>query len=253
MIDSRYVAMLALPPHSRVDRRVPKKLLIEHGAATAADKRYITEGIEEIRWLAALKPETTGVQAYRDADRDYSEIAVLSMNLRAGAKATRLMELLHRAIPYPVLLLTDLEAMAMLSVAHKRRAQNETDKVVLDGELQSVTLNEKRDADWIGSFCGALAFDHQPRSTLRTVYQGWMDALTAAQAAQLTGTFRLVDAATQSQERRDALRVCAQLKAEIAKLRVAADKERQMPKLVELNNGLKQLEAEYAATMERLK
>ena len=108
----KWISALSLPPHSRVDRRVPKKLLLEHGAPTAADKRHITEGIDEIRWLAALKPETIGVQAYRDTDRDYSEIAVLSMNLRVGAKVPRLMELLHRAIPYPVLLLTGLGEMA---------------------------------------------------------------------------------------------------------------------------------------------
>ena len=32
------IAALALPPESRVDQRVAKKLLVEHGAPTAADK-----------------------------------------------------------------------------------------------------------------------------------------------------------------------------------------------------------------------
>ena len=50
------IAALALPDDALVDRRVPKTLLIENGAPTAADKRRIREGIEEIQWLAALKP-----------------------------------------------------------------------------------------------------------------------------------------------------------------------------------------------------
>ena len=55
------VAVLALPQAALVDQRVPKTLLIENGARTATDKRRIREGIEEIRWLATLKPTTIGV------------------------------------------------------------------------------------------------------------------------------------------------------------------------------------------------
>ena len=58
------LAALALPADAFVDRRVPKTLLIENGAPTAADKRRIREGIEDLRWLAALKPTTIGVAEY---------------------------------------------------------------------------------------------------------------------------------------------------------------------------------------------
>ena len=79
------IAALALPDSALVDRRVPKTLLIENGAPTAADKRRIREDIEEIRWLAALKPTTIGVAEYRDVAREYLEIAVLQLALRSGA------------------------------------------------------------------------------------------------------------------------------------------------------------------------
>ena len=114
------LAALSLPPESRVDQRVPKKLLVENGAPTAADKRQINEGIEELMWLAALKPTTIGVPEYRDAVREYLEIAVLSLTLRPTAKGGRLMELVHRAIPYPVLLLSQQPQVITLSLAHKR-------------------------------------------------------------------------------------------------------------------------------------
>ena len=42
------IAALALPDSALVNQRVPKKLLAENGAPTAADKRWINEGIEEI-------------------------------------------------------------------------------------------------------------------------------------------------------------------------------------------------------------
>jgi hypothetical protein len=99
------VTALDLPSSCRVDQRVPKKLLVENGAPTATDKRWISEGIEEIYWVAALKPTTIGVSEYRDELRDYLEIALISVTLRPDAKAARLAELVHRAIPYPVVLM----------------------------------------------------------------------------------------------------------------------------------------------------
>ena len=58
------IAAIQVPAAARVDQRVPKKLLVENGAPTAWDKRQINEGIEELVWLAALKPTTIGVPAY---------------------------------------------------------------------------------------------------------------------------------------------------------------------------------------------
>ena len=59
------VAALDLPPRARVDTRVPKKMLVEQGAPTTADKRAIQDGVDEIHWLAALKPKykTAGLSA----------------------------------------------------------------------------------------------------------------------------------------------------------------------------------------------
>src|ERR1022692_3442231 len=114
------ISALALPPETRVEQRVPKKLLVENGAPTAADKRQINDGIEEILWQAALKPANLGVPAFRDGEREYLEIAVITVMFRPTAKPVRLIELIHRAIPYPVLLISKFGDTASVSVAHKR-------------------------------------------------------------------------------------------------------------------------------------
>src|SRR5262245_60611360 len=98
------LATLDLPAAARVARRVPETMLLEHGAPTAADKRHISEGVEQLVWVAALKPTTIGVGEYRNEIREYLEIAVLHLVVRAAAKVGRLVELVHRAVPYPVLL-----------------------------------------------------------------------------------------------------------------------------------------------------
>src|ERR1035437_7787595 len=93
-------AHFTLPADARVDRWVPKSLLLEHGRPTAADKRLIQSGIEEVMWVAALKPTNIGVPAFQDDLREYLEIAVLSVDLRGSTRSPRLTGLIHRAIPY---------------------------------------------------------------------------------------------------------------------------------------------------------
>jgi hypothetical protein len=243
---------LGLPGNSRVDQRVPKKLLIENGAPTVADKRIINDGIEEFVWLAALKPTTIGVPEYRDNAREYLEIAVLRLTLRAAARATRLVELVHRAVPYPLLLLTEQGERPGLSAAHKRWSQGDAGKTVLDGDVVAVEWDSARDDERWPAFRDALALDRQPRNSLRVLYQGWIDTLLALHAARVTGVFVVAGNAEHAALRRDALKECARLDAEIAKLRATAAKEKQMARRVTLNQELKRMEAAQAAARANL-
>jgi hypothetical protein len=131
---------LDLPACARVAKRVPKTMLHENGAPTAADKRQINEGIEQLVWVAALKPTTIGVAEYRDELREVLEIAVLQLTLRIDAKVGRLIELVHRAVPYPVLLIAEQGSNSSLSLAQKRWSQAEAGKTVLEGDVITVMV-----------------------------------------------------------------------------------------------------------------
>lgn len=252
MTADEVIAALDLPPAARVDRRVPKTLLLEHGAPTAGDKRRIGEGIEQIQWVAALKPTTIGVAAHRDEAREYLEIAVLRLTLRDGAALPRLVELLHRAVPYPVLAVTEAGERLNLSLAHKRRSQGEAEKFVLDEAPFAV--DAPGDGDPHGpAFAAALALARQPRTSLLPLYQGWLDALLALQAARRTGRFALPSTPEARAERLAALRDCGRLDAEAARLRAVATREKQVPRQVELNLELQRVEAARAAALTRLR
>jgi len=208
MHPDRIVDALALPPQAVVNQRVAKKLLLENGAPTATDKRAITEGIAELTWVAALRPANIGVPEYRDETREYLEIAVLTMELRENARAVRLRELVHRAIPYPVVLLSD----GLLSLAELRHAQNEAGKMVLDGELLAADP---------ASVLDKLALAKQPATDLASLYRGWCGVL------------------------RPLVRRAERL-AEIDALRREAGKEPQIARRVELNLKIQKLLAEMA-------
>ncbi|MFC1999168.1 DUF4391 domain-containing protein [Chloroflexota bacterium] len=237
------IAAINLPPESRVDQRVLKKLLVENGAPTAADKRQINEGIEELLWLAALKPTTIGVPEYRDDVREYLEIAVLSLILRPTAKVGRLVELVHRAIPYPVVLSTEQSRLVTLSLAHKRWSLGEGGKMVLD---DAVAHCELADHSALPSFLGSLKLASQPRTHLMALYQGWINCLEAFQAACITGTFVLPTNAEAASARCEALVEHDRLTRQITALRAQAERESQMSHRVELNLEIKRLESGLA-------
>jgi hypothetical protein len=259
MTGTDLVAALDLPAGSRVDRRVPKTLLLEHGAPTPADRRHIAERIDELQWVAALKPTTIGVPEYRDAIREYLEIAVLQLTLRgdggagrADAASTRLVELVHRAVPYPVMLVIEDDPAGRLglSAAHKRWSQGEAGRTVLDGDVVSVEWDGGDAPDLTAT--EALALGRQPHKTMFALYQGWVDTLIALQAARVTGTFTAAASPEQAADRREALQECERLDVEITRVRASAAREKQVARQVELNLSLRLLEASQAAARGRL-
>lgn len=209
MTTEEFLSALALPAQALVQQRVPKKHLLESGAPTAADKRIISDGIDELHWLAALKPATIGVPAFEDAERQYLEIAVLAASYRPVAKVPRLRELIHRAIPYPVVL---FGSDGVLSLAQIRHSQNEAGKTVIDGELLAADPSP---------IAPTLALTEQAATDLAILYRAWCNRLLPLVRRQ-------------------------QRLAEIDSLRREAEKEPQMARRVELNLRIKALLAEEA-------
>lgn len=257
MTFARVIDALGLPPETRVDRRVPKTLLVEHGAPTAADRRQVQEGVEEITWVAALKPANIGVPALQDEQRDYLEVAVVMMRLRGPAKAPRLIELLHRAIPYPILLVTQLPAEdgggpVVISFAHQRRSLNEAGAVVVEEVVETPPFMSGFPSEAVERFLGSLNIAGLPRGDLFVLYQGWIDRVIALRTATVTGAFTIPQTPAGAAAQREALDEHQQLTSQIARLRNEAKRERQTRRLVEINLELQRLEARRAEARDAL-
>lgn len=247
---SNVIQALALPVQSRVDQRVPKKLFLEQGAPTSADKRALQDGIEEVFWTAALKPETIAVPIFLDDTREYLEIAVLSVVLRQAAKTARLIELIHRAIPYPLMLVTEQAGATTISLAHKRASLGEGGKIVLDGSVSVEPIDG--DDERCQAMLSRLAVSQQPSSDLFAVYQGWIDCLLSLSASRLTGEYTLPQTRDDAVAQQEALDEHARLKREIVGLRAKAAKETQINRRVEINLAIRRLEDDLDAVVKKL-
>ena len=264
MNTSDLINLLSLPTVTFVNGRIAKKILVENGAATPADKRAINEGIDELIWVAALKPNNIGVPAYRDDTREYLEIAILSMRCRAEARSNRITELIHRSIPYPVLLVSIVEMgheeneisrkastasapLLNVSVADKRFSQKDAQSMVLEDGVTEVQVEADSRLE---AFAFAMNLGKQPRDSLLRLYHGWAAVLEAYRASRITGAF---DPNTLSrEERRSAILEFERIEREISILRNQATKEKQIHRRVDLNLTVKRLEAQLDAIRKQL-
>jgi hypothetical protein len=232
---------LKLPRESIVDQRIAKRLLVENGARTAADKRAIEEGVDEIVWKAVLKSATSGIPAYRDDTREYLEIAVLSLALREGyyikdSRAARVIELIHRAIPYPVFLIARDSNDFEISTASKRWAQNEAGRMVLDKAPFRSSVVE---TTWMEEFFVSLAFSRQERRDFSTLYASWQMKLLLNEIAKITGHFPSSIDLSREPELRTTLAEYWRLTGVLEQLRESTRTETQINQRVELNLEIK--------------
>ena len=244
---------LAIPAEATVNKRVPKTLQLEQDAVrTAADKRRIQEGIDEIVWVAALKPTTIGVPAFADNVRQYLEISVLTCALRDPGNPGRIVELIHRAIPYPVVLAVGRDNIVSLSLAHKRWSYGEAGAVVADTVHRSREFDPDAPDGLAALFLTSLAIARTAATDLYTLYDRWVQRIEALAAADITGSYVAPSRPEHATVRREALESHERLTKQIATIRTQAGKEKQIGRRVDLNVKLKRLEKELAEAISTL-
>jgi hypothetical protein len=226
--------------------------MLEQGAPTAADKRLIQDGIEELFWVAALKPTNIGVPMFRDEAHEYLEIAVLTAALRGDAKANRLAELIHRSIPYPLLLVAMQKNDVTISLAHKRWSQGETGKVVIEDLRCTAPFCPDSLKPLEVAFLDSMAVSSLPKGDMHALYQGWLDRLAALEAARITDAFALPSAGGGGPELQEGLDEHGRIERELVVLRARANKEKQINRRVELNVKIKRLENERSELAGRM-
>lgn len=241
---------LAYPATSRLDRRIPKRMVMDHAELTPADKKALTEDVEKLTWKYALKPTTIAVAPYADDEREYLEVAIIEVELRSRSRAERVAELIQRAVPYPVLLLLVHGDRVSVNVAHKRFSRAEAGRIVATGILQTPWMTLPLtgiDAD----FSASLRLSKRPLLNFLVLYEGMVAAVLARMCADISGQYR-IEPERREEDRRRALERHAELEREIRKTRAALKEENRFAEKVQLNTRIKALEGELGTARKDL-
>ncbi|QQR91062.1 MAG: DUF4391 domain-containing protein [Myxococcales bacterium] len=256
MTPADFYRAMALPDECLLAKRVFKKLFYENANLTAADKRALSSDVETITWQYTLKPSTVPIAAYEDDEREYLEIAVIECVLSQRRNANRIAEIVHRAIPYPLLLLfhhrsaDEAEAVA-LSVAHKRASRAQRGAVVAEGLLRTEWFEGEPRSDIESAFLASLSIFETGAQDFWALYSALFDRVMSYVASSLTGEFALRESKPPA-ERRKLLSDCRNLRREIGTVRAAIREETNFGKQIEMNSKLKQLTVELEEMMRDL-
>ena len=234
MTPDQLIAAFALPvgpPRQRV-----KKASLSDAAPTAADRRLIDKALARLDWVAGLTPANIGVPAGEAEGLTIDTINLLSAATR-GPMPPRLAEIIHRAIPKPVILIhvEESRSTASLSLASKRAAEREAGRVVTTDVHDSGSLSDA-DADFVAT----LALSTLPTRDLAALYAGLIERTEALATARIAGrAFRLARSREQAAMWRDAMREYGAINADIAAMSAAIQKEKQLSRRVEAGEAVR--------------
>lgn len=255
---------LGLPDASYLGKRIFKKHFFENATLTPADKKSLQDDVGTITWQYTLKPNTIQIKPYTDEQREYLEIAILEITLRSLRNYKHLAEVIHRAIPYPLLLVfvqnlrtsnEELEdddnsedmpretvSKVALSVAPKRFSQAEKGAIVAEEFFTTGWIDFEKLSDIEQTFLDRLNLSGLPHTHFLAFYLALVDRFIALDCASLTGKYRLDNEEISQEARRQQLTVCHDIEGKIIKLRATLRKETQFNRKVELNVQIKQLD-----------
>ena len=240
MIEALYDAM-AIPASCQLGKRVYKKLFFENANLGPTDKKALRDDVDAIQWQYTFKPTTIPIQPYEDAEREYHEVALLQVTLKQAGRVGRLTEVIHRAIPYPLIVVFQSDHGCLMSLAHKRFSQAEKGAIVAEDFQATGWINLSAPNEHQMQFMASLNVSAWPHTHFFAFYSAGMERVVALACARLSGAFSL-NGSAQASDRTARLAQCRALENQMAGLRAAIKKEQQFNRQVELNTKLQELE-----------
>lgn len=229
---------LAIPDSCLLDKPVYKKMFLEHAELDVTDRKALSEDVSRIRWLYTLKPDTINISPYQDSEREFLEIAVLAISLSSPARVRRIASLMHRAIPYPLILIFEDGTKACISTADKRINQADKAKLVIADRWLTGWIDVSAPTQAQHGFLEALTFTKLPSTNFFALYEAYQALVIAIIAAERSGTFQAVHMDA-SKEQGAMLRKIEALEREIGEHKAKLKRETQMANKINLNSAIR--------------
>lgn len=241
MIETLYEKMM-LPESCRLSKRVFKKQFHEYGNLSAPDKKALSDDVDTIVWQYALKPSTISIMPFEDSQREYLEVALIQVDLKRTNRVNRLSELIHRAIPYPIILVFVADTNFSISLANKRFSQAEKEAIVAEDFQTTGWLKLPHSNEYEAAFFDSLDITTWPHTHFYAFYKAAIDRVVGLACAEHSGFFELpVPNGPSTRTRSEQLIKLEKLLQEKSELKRKLKKEKNLGTQVSLNTQVKKI------------
>jgi hypothetical protein len=245
------VKLTTWPRAAHFGRVIPKNKIYEHAGANTALKDLFVQQVEQIIWDYKLAPETINIPA----DTKTSEIQVFRINLKSSHLDHKVLQVIDKAIPFPILFELSYRDQTKLAAAYKRRSESDSTRWVIGRYFESGWQQEDAEREPLPIARNLSALYEQLLSPLvdasNTVEDrpGSVDHVQEAPPAYNVNRPNGPETNKLSLEQRIALAESIEAKQkEIAKIRSRLNREKQFNKRVAINAELR----EARQSLERL-
>lgn len=232
---------------SRLDalnKKLDKKMFYDYADLNKKEKDVITKYIDRIELAYLLTPSTINIQPFINEDTHYEGVMFIAVRLREEAAEKQVAiveEVIHGALPNPVVIVFHLKENLLVSTCMKRLNKVDKSSVVLGDIHRTSWLNLEHDYQLQNQFIKTIHVSNLNFNNFYVFYKDIDLAVEADQNAETTGSYHIERDHQKHEQQQKIIQQIKNLELEVIKLKSAIKKETQFNKKVELNVKIQQI------------
>ena len=256
--------LIKVPDAAIVNNILPKQDIFEATGMNKSDKDYFVRYVKQIRWLYKFSDDTIRTKPYLDEEKEYYEAELFSIKLkkefqeynhntgnfhRFDARLDRIVDILLRFIPYPILLCAQFNDEIKFYVSHISESKADFDKITLDELINTDWIDVNNMDSFDEELINKLQIDNLDKTNVYTFYDDIVTAIIQYNGSKEAGK-KVTLGSDKIQEIMDEIKV---LERKIADLRVKIRRADNFSDRVDYNIQIKDLQMEIKLLQEELK
>ena len=256
--------LIKVPDAAIVNSILPKQDIFNETGMNRSDKDYFVRYIKQIRLLYKFDDASVRIKPYETEDKSYLEAELISIKLkkefqeynhntgnyhRFDARLDRIVDILLRFIPYPILLCAEFNDEIKFYVSHISESKSDNEKITLD-EIINTDWIKVNDLDGFDEeLIDKLQINNLDKTNVFTFYDDMVTAIIQYNGSKEVGQ-EVTLSSDEIQKIMDEIKL---LERQIADLRVKIRRADSFNERLEYNIEINQLQTEIKLLQEDLK
>ncbi|MGG5254758.1 DUF4391 domain-containing protein [Neobacillus sp. SM06] len=228
-----------------LNKKLDKKIFYDYAVLNKKEKDVITKYIERMELTYLLTPSTINIQPFINDDFHYEGVMYITVRMREEATEKQVAvieEVIHGALPNPVIIVFHLNEEILVSTCMKRLNKvNQSNVVLIESHRTAWISLHDLENTLIHDFIQSIHLTKVNFSNFFEFYKEIDLAVQAYQHMDIVGSFRVVKDDRKREQQQIVIGKINETEQEIAKLKKAMKKETQFNKKVEYNVKIQQL------------
>ena len=184
--------LINVPNAAIVNNIIPKQDIFEATGMNKSDKDYFVRYVKQIRWLYKFDDASVRINPFVNDEKSYLEAELISIKLkkefqeynhntgnfhRFDARLDRIVDILLRFIPYPILLCAEFNDEIKFYVSHISESKSDYDKITLDELIYTDWIDVTNLDGFDEELIDKLQIDNLDKTNVFTFYDDIVTAI----------------------------------------------------------------------------